>query len=183
MNNQTTQETDEIVHQDAIIEGLWNPSVTPDKYGINKQYTEHVFEQYKIFVEMADRVSLRRNLANTFFLTLHTFLISAAGFLYEKGPTVNNPWLNIFPLIAVLAICYVWYRLLLSYRQLSSAKYKVIGEFERMLPSSPYWSAEWKAMGEGKNPNLYRPLTDVERNVPIIFAFLYIGAFILISFT
>lgn len=182
MSDQTTQINDEIAHQDTIMDGLWNPSVTPEKYGINKQYTEHVFEQYKIFVEMADRISSRRNLANTFFLTLHTFLISAAGFLYEKGPTVNNPWLNIFPLIAVLALCYVWYRLLLSYRQLNTAKFKVIGEYEKVLPSSPYWSAEWKAMGQGKDPKLYRPLTDVEQYVPFVFAILYFGAFIIVIF-
>lgn len=183
MSDQTIQETDEIIYQDTIIDGLWNPSVTPEKYGINEQYTEHVFEQYKIFVEMADRISSRRNLANTFFLTLHTLIISAASFLYEKGPTVSNPWLNIFPLIAVLALCYVWYRLILSYRQLNSAKYKVIGEYERLLPSSPYWSAEWKALGEGKNLQLYRPLTDVESWVPIIFAVLYvIGVITIIVF-
>ncbi|MCA9945336.1 MAG: hypothetical protein KC449_17755 [Anaerolineales bacterium] len=181
------QEEKKVVHRDSkipnIVDGLWNEDITVNSYGSTEQYREHVFEQYKIFVEMADRVSSRRNLANTFFLTLHTFLISAAGFLYEKGPTVNNSWLNIFPLIAVLALCYVWYRLLLSYRQLNSAKFKVIGEYEKILPSSPYWSAEWNAMGKGKNPKLYRPLTDVEQYVPMIFAVLYIGAFVMLLFT
>jgi hypothetical protein len=161
----------------AIIEGLWNEDVSADNYPSREQYQQHLFEQYQIFVEMADRISTRRNLANTFFLTLHTLIISAAGFIFEKGPKPSNRWMNIFPLVAVLALCYLWWRLLKGYRQLNSAKFKVIGEYERRLPASPYWSAEWKALGEGKDPKLYRPLADIEHWVPAIFAFLYtVGA-------
>ena len=174
MQEQNSQELNSKENSAVLIEGLWNPHVTSNNYGQNEQYAEHIFEQYKMFVEMADRVSSRRNLTNTFFLTLHTFLIAAAGFLYENGPTVDNPLLNIFPLVAVLSLCYIWYLLIVSYKQLNSAKYKVIGEYERLLPSSPYWSAEWKALGEGKNPTLYRPLSDVEIWVPVIFAFIYV---------
>ncbi len=158
----------------SIISGLWNEAISPESYGTKEQYYGHIFEQYKIFIEMADRISTRRNLANTFFLTLHTLIIGTIGFTYEKGPLFTNKWLIIFPLIAVLALCYVWWRLLKSYRQLNTAKYKVIGEYERQLPSSPYWSAEWKALGEGNDPELYKPLTDVEKWVPIIFGLLYI---------
>lgn len=153
---------------------LWNDDVQPQEYGTREQYFEHVFQQYKIFVEMTDQISVRRNLANTFFLTLHTVLLAGAGFLYEKGPRTTTVWLNIFPLIAVLALCYVWWRLIESYRQLNEGKFLVIGEFERRLPSSPYIRAEWKALGEGKDPKRYRPLTKVENWVPPIFGLLYI---------
>ncbi|MBI5563812.1 MAG: hypothetical protein HY870_02880 [Chloroflexi bacterium] len=125
-------------------------------------------------MEMADRISTRRNLANTFFLTLHTLIISVVAFSYEKGPTITDRWLNLFPLIAVLALCYAWWRLMKSYRQLNAAKYRVVAEFERRLPSSPYWSAEWKILGEGKDPNIYKQLTDIENWIPLIFAVLYI---------
>jgi len=132
---------------------------------------------------MADRVSQRRNLANTFFLTLHTLLIGTASFIFEKGPRTSNLWLNVFPFIALLLLCYVWWRLLRSYRQLNSAKWKVIGEFECKLPSSPYWAAEWKLLGEGRNPALYRPLTDLENWVPIIFGCLYVIGAIAVFFS
>lgn len=167
---------------DAIIDGLWNENITEESYATTKQYQEHLFEQYKIFVEMADQVSTRRNLANTFFLTLHTLIISAVAFSYEKGPRITNRWLNMFPLIAVLVLCYTWWSLMKSYRQLNKVKYKVIGEYERRLPSSPYWSAEWKALGEGKDPKLYKQLTDIENWVPLIFAVLYIIGVIAITF-
>lgn len=159
---------------EPIIENLWNENINLNNYGSKEQYFDHIFAQYRIFVEMADKISSRRNLANTFFLMLHTFLIASADLIFEKGPRITNLWLNVFPLIAVLALCYVWWRLIKSYRQLNSAKYKVIGEYERRLPSSPYWSAEWKALGKGHNPKLYKPLTDVENWVPVIFAILYV---------
>ena len=55
----------------------------------------------------------------------------------------------------------------------------VIGELEKRLPASPYWSAEWIALGEGKNPKIYKPLTHVENWIPIIFGFIYIlGGFV-----
>ncbi|MFC1610112.1 hypothetical protein ACFL6C_04090 [Myxococcota bacterium] len=44
------------------------------------------------------------------------------------------------------------------------------------FPASPYWSAEWKALGEGKDSKLYKPLTHVEMWVPAWFAAIYVGA-------
>jgi hypothetical protein len=166
----------------VVIEGLWNESITPENYGKEGQYYEHLLEQYKIFVESADRVSARRSLANTFFLTLHTFIVGAIGFAYEKGPQLPYPWLVVFPLIALLVLCYLWWWLLKSYRQLNEAKFKVIGEYERRLPSSPYWSAEWKALGEGKDPKIYRSLGRIENQVPLVFVAVYILGALAIAF-
>lgn len=160
-----------------IVDNLWNTPVTPDQYGNKDLYITFAFEQYKLYVEMADRVSARRTLANTFFLTLHTLLLGAAAFLYEKGPRITNMWVVIVPLLGALALCFVWWRMVLSYGQLNTAKYRVIGEYERMLPSSPYWAAEWKALGEGKDPMLYRPLTDVENWIPVVFGLFYVIGF------
>jgi hypothetical protein len=167
--------------QETIVEGLWNENVSEDNYAKNQKYQDHLLEQYKVYVEMADRMSQRRNLANTFFLTLHTLILGVAGFVYEKGEIVAHRYVIIIPLLGVLALCYTWWRLVKSYRQLNSAKYKVVGEFEKRLPSSPYWSAEWNALGQGKDPKLYTPLTAVETWVPVIFGLLYIfGAGLLI---
>jgi hypothetical protein len=159
---------------EMISQGLWNENVDATAYARNEKYQEHVLEQYKLYVEMADRISARRNLANTFFLTLHTAIISAVGFTYEKGPALENRYFILLPLAAILALCYTWWRMVKSYRQLNTAKYQVVGEFETRLPARPYYSAEWKAIGEGKNPKLYLPLTHVENWVPIIFGLIYI---------
>ena len=40
-------------------------------------------EQYKLYVEMADRISARRGLTNTLFLTLNTAIFAAIGALWK----------------------------------------------------------------------------------------------------
>ena len=51
---------------------------------------------------------------------------------------------------------------------------------EEKLPSSPYWKAEWKALGEGKSLKKYLPLTKLEQFVPILFAVIYCVGFALL---
>lgn len=162
---------------------LWTLLGEESEYLKNKLlFQNHVLEQYKMYVEMADRISGRRNLANVFFLTLHTTIIGAIGFVFGKIEYINALWMTTFPLLAILILCFVWWRLIKSYRQLNTAKYIVIGEFEKKLPSSPYWSAEWSVLGKGKDKKKYTPLTQIENYVPIIFGILYIICWAFINF-
>lgn len=75
--------------------------------------------------------------------------------------------------ICGLVLCYVWYRIVRSYKELNSGKFFVVQEIEKMLPIKPY-NAEWKCLGEGKNPKLYLPFTRIEITVPWIFFVIYI---------
>ena len=59
---------------------LWNTAINTDTYrGSAEKYQATILEQYKLCVEMADRISARRALANAFFLTLNSVLITSAG--------------------------------------------------------------------------------------------------------
>jgi len=151
-----------------LADRLWNKDVFGE-YDDKGKCKDHVLEQYKLYVEMADRISARRSTANTFFLTLNTLVVGALSVCAEQFSRLSV----IVLCIAAIVLCYVWKRLIDSYRQLNTAKYTVIGEFEKRLPASPYWSAEWNALGEGKDPKKYKPLTAVEKWVPIIFMCLY----------
>lgn len=153
---------------------LWN-KYSAEEYStpVNMLYHEHIMEQYKLYVEMADRISARRSLANLFFLSLHTTFFGAIGFTFQHITLIDPKWLICIPLLPILLLCVVWWWLLLSYRQLNSAKYKVIGELEKKLPASPYWAAEWNELGKGKDLKRYLPLTAIEIYVPIIFFSLY----------
>jgi hypothetical protein len=153
---------------------LWN-----DEPSASTAYSEVVLEQYKLYVEMADRVSGRRSLANTFFLTLNTAVFTAIG-VFWKDPPNASPVLGLFPLFALLLQCLVWFWIIRSYRQLNAGKWAVVGAMERRLPASPWWSAEWAALGEGKDPSRYWPLSHVEQWVPFLFAVAYIGGFVAI---
>ncbi len=134
-------------------------------------YRQHLFDQYKLFVEMADRLSARRMQANSFFLAVNTGLLTVLANLVKDR--IINGITGALPLIAVLVLCYGWWRIVRSYRQLSSGKHAVILELETVLPAAPY-AAEWVALGEGRDPSRYLPLTRVENWVPRLFALLYL---------
>lgn len=59
---------------------LWNSSVSPRgrTRAARETYQAVLLEQYKLCVEMADRVSARRNLTNTFFLSLNSLVAAGA---------------------------------------------------------------------------------------------------------
>ncbi len=157
---------------------LWTANAKTSLYRDDPlAYQEAVLEQYKIYVEMADRISQRRGLTNTFFLTLNTAIFAAIGLFWEYRPEGEVWWL-LFPLTVLLGQCFAWYYLLRSYRQLNTAKYEVIGALEEQLPASPYYRAEWLALGEGKDLRKYWPLSHIESWIPTFFAVLYLSGFI-----
>jgi len=131
----------------------------------------HLFEQYKLYVEMADRVSARRSLANTFFLTAHTAVVTTFAALMKDG-VLTHGLVGTAPFLTAILFCYAWARIVSSYRQLNSGKFKVIHELEKKLPVAPY-AAEWQALAKGQDSKVYRPLTHVENLVPACFALLY----------
>ena len=141
------------------------------------RYDQIVLTEYSLYVEMADRISARRHSANSYFLAANSLLVALSGFLTSQAG--EGGWKTGLPLalvpLAGIALCFVWYHLVRSYRQLNTAKFKVVHEIELLLPLAPY-DAEWEAVERGKNPDLYRPFTDVEKWVPTIFGALYVGA-------
>src|ERR1700735_1707494 len=162
---------------------LWNGDIGPASYSGDdwSRYQDAVLEQYKICVEMADRISQRRALTNTFFLTLNTAIFTLVGVFWKDRPHAPR-WALAFPLVVVLGQCFAWFYLVRSYRLLNTAKYEVIGGLEERLPASPYWRAEWWALGEGKDRRKYWPLSHIEGWIPVLFGLTYVSAFIAVVF-
>jgi uncharacterized membrane protein YuzA (DUF378 family) len=155
---------------DNIANGL--EGVAKDNYGSN--YTEHLFEQYKLYVEMADKISARRQTANTFFLTINTAVVALLGaVLPSTDRLLNTAWYVVVGLAGLL-LCFFWFQLLSSYRNLNTAKFNIVHEIERKLPIRPY-VAEWASVGKEKDGKSYLPFTHVETRVPWIFAALYVA--------
>ncbi|MBX7266895.1 hypothetical protein KIF24_13245 [Micromonospora sp. Llam7] len=158
---------------DDVRAALWTAGVDADTYaGPGDRYQAAVLEQYKLYVEMADRVSARRATANTFFLAANTAVFTAVnvGWAHLQAPR----WTFVLPLVMLVVQCLAWYWILRSYRQLSSAKFRVVGLLEERLPASPYWRAEWKGLGSGRDRSLYWPLAHLEQAVPGVFALAYL---------
>jgi len=80
--------------------------------------------------------------------------------------------------IAGMLICYSWYRLIRSYKDLNSGKFKVVHEIEKLLPISPF-DDEWEILGRGKDKTKYLPFTKIEMWVPWIFFTLHAIIFLM----
>ena len=77
---------------EKIRDRLWNAEVSPKSYeGDAEKYQSAVLEQYKLYVEMADRISNRRGLTNTFFLMLNTGIFTVIAVSWKDRPAIS-PW-------------------------------------------------------------------------------------------
>jgi hypothetical protein len=126
-------------------------------------------DQYKIAVEMADRVSARRGAANSFFLAVNTALTALLG-----GTTLK--W---YVSLAGIALAATWWVLLRSYRDLDRAKLQVIVGMEERLPVHVYGDEAGLLRPAGSRLAGYRELAQLEQLVPALFALIYL--FVLIK--
>lgn len=156
-----------------IAAGLW--TLPPDVLSSGDRAV--LFEQYKLHVDQAERLGGRRTVTSGFFLVLNTALIALATLVLVRRP--DSPELLAVPLVAVLAQCLAWFWLIRSYRQLARAKYAVVGQLEKQLPAAPGVS-EWTALGLGRDPARYLPLSSIESWVPLVFAACYVAAYVLL---
>lgn len=133
-----------------------------------------IMEQYKLYVDMADRISQRRAEANKYYISILSGILIVLAIIFEKGSDheLQTLILRMVSIVGVL-ICSVWFVNLQSYRQLNSGKFKVIHEMEKSLPFSCY-DREWQILKEGRNYRQYFPLTHIEKYIPLIFAIPYI---------
>lgn len=133
-----------------------------------------VLDIYKILVEMADRVSQRRQSANSFYLTVNTAIIGGAAYLSQSEfGHVGSLAVS----AAGIAICFLWVRAVVSYKSLNAAKFKVITALEERLPVSPY-TDEWAILdvdGDGKK---HKPFHKTEMLVPIVFGLVHGAQFL-----
>lgn len=131
-------------------------------------------ELYKLYVEMADRVSIRRMQTNRFYISLLSGMLAVLSLAVHRDTLLDYKPVA-FAAVAFLGILLniLWIINIRSYRQLNTAKFQVIQEMEKDLPFQVY-ADEWKILGEGKDSKKYLQLSRVERYIPYIFAIPYI---------
>ena len=143
------------------------------------KYQDHLLEQYKLYIEMMDRTTTRRNQINSFYTSLLSGLLAIIAIATNKD---ISQFQNIkFQAIAFLAVsilgivlCIIWYINIQSYKQLNSSKFKVISELEKQLPLACY-NKEWEFLKNDNRYKRYLTQTSVERIVPFILAIPYAG--------
>ena len=136
--------------------------------------TNILIEQYKMYVESADKVSERRGQTNAFYISVLTGLLIVLSLIVEKNIFTDQSILVMLT-IGLLGcfLCLVWWYNIQSYRQLNSAKFKVIHDIEKHLPYACY-DIEWDHLGRGEDSSKYRRLTVIEKFVPLLLAIPYL---------
>lgn len=132
--------------------------------------TEIILEEYKLFVQMMDSNSNRRNQVNRFYLTV----VASSYFVFPlvlKNGITNYYFLAWIGILGVV-LCMVWFLTLYEYRTLNWAKFKVISDLEKRLPVQSY-DLEYKYLKEKK----YIVLSKFEQSVTIVLSIPYLILF------
>lgn len=185
MAENTNEKSDE--ERRRILGGLFG--ISQNDYHEKGKYGDHLLEQYKMYVEMADKISERRSIANSFFLSLNGFLLSVLGVIPQIKSDLaefNLVWV-VAVAVAGIVFCRTWITTIKNYAKLNEAKFTIIGEIEKKLPVAVY-DTEWKYLKpeadvnksnvNGRVPKRYFPLTRIEARVPQICMLLYVGMII-----
>jgi hypothetical protein len=143
----------------------------PTEYD-RENYHSHLIEQYKLYVEMVDRLSARRVLVNNSFITLNgagAIAFAAAPTSFGGGPAV---FFQAAITLACILLSVLWRETIVYYRHLSDAKFQVIHEMEELLPARPYTVEHEYFIGKrkAKLTPFTRGLSDMEIYIPIIAA-------------
>ena len=147
-----------------------------ERYG--SAFKPHLLEQYKLYVEMADRVSSRRVQIGSFYTSILSILLALLSITSNKE-LFQGPQRFVLLTVAILGLCLclAWTANINSYKQLNSLKFKVIHDMETYLPF-PCYGVEWKILKEDKNRQRYFRLTAIEQYIPIILSIPYFCLFI-----
>ena len=139
-----------------------------EEYG--QKFNDHLLEQYKLYVEMTDRVSTRRAHTNRFYVSLVSGLLALLSIVAGRGDFGDIPDI-VFVAVAGLGtlLCVVWYVNISGYRQLNRGKFQVIYEMERHLPFQPY-DREWEIIKKKKDGKTYFGVSKIEQYVPLLVA-------------
>lgn len=145
----------------------------PDEYG--ESYQDHLLEQYKLYVEMADRVSQRRDQSNRFYVTIVSALVALLIVMARIGVS-DAVWIAALLIAGLfgIALSGIWILNIRSYRTLNSAKFEVINSIERQLPWAGY-TDEWEILRPKNARPQYLQLSRVEQLVPWLVILLFAG--------
>ncbi len=145
--------------------------ISKKKYGDN--YSSHLLELFKIYIDSVEKNSDRRQKANAYLLSLNTSFIAILG-VFSIKDVISLPWYISLSLCLIgVAISVLWYSILKTYRRINSAKFKVINSIAQQLPITPY-SAEWEVLKSQK----HKSLSNLEQIIPYIFTAVYIFIFV-----
>lgn len=128
-----------------------------------KEEKEIEFEQYKLFIESAEKTSDKRITQNNIYLTINLAFIS-----YISTQNFDIKQAIIMIIIGIL-ICAIWFCTINNYSKRNKIKFEIINESEY----GKLYKEEWKRI------SVLTSLTTYEKISSLIFIILYIGMFVI----
>ena len=137
-------------------------------WGVN--YCDFFLKQYSIYMDLTEKLGTKRDVQNSFFLALHTLIITGIGFcIYYLSDAIY------FPIIlSIIGLCFsaAWEKFIVTSRVMKDVAYKLIHVFESRMPVSGF-SVQYKLLSEDSKYNAYIPFTKIEEKIPQLFALSY----------
>ena len=128
-----------------------------------KEEKEIEFEQYKLFIESAEKTSDKRIKQNNIYLTINLAFIS---YISTQNFDIKQ---TIIMIIIGILICAIWFCTINNYSKRNKIKFEIINESEY----GKLYKEEWKRI------SVLTSLTTYEKISSLIFIILYIGMFII----
>ena len=128
-----------------------------------KEEKEIELEQYKLFIESAEKTSDKRIMQNNIYLTINLAFIS---YISTQNFDIKQA---IIMIITGILICAIWFCTINNYSKRNKVKFEIINE----SGYGKLYNEEWKRIG------VLTSLTTYEKISSFIFIILYIGMFII----
>ena len=137
------------------------------------------FAEYKLFVEDTARFSERRQQVTNTYITVNGAIVAFITFLIVDV-RLTNWWLYaaMLPiLVAGIAACYFWYRLLITYKALIGFRFEQLEALEQddsLSDSIKMYTLEADRFYRNADPKLKIGFSRIEVRLPWLFMILYI---------
>lgn len=128
----------------------------------NDAKIQNLLIQYKLYVQMADKINQRREGANRFYVTI----ITSPGLLLliatQINPNANLPiFMPIFIGIIGIMMSLFWYASIKSHKEVINIKMNIIRDVEKCLPHQGF-TTEYHEL----NCNVHAQITRAEMAIP-----------------
>lgn len=145
-----------------------NGKELPVKQSYGNEFNAHFLEQYKLYVEMADRVSSRRVQIASLYTSILSALLALLSVTSNKDIFQGSQSVVLLAMSVLgLCLCLAWNININSYKQLNRLKFQVIHNMESHLPF-PCYSMEWEILSSDTDPQKYFRLNAIEKYIPVI---------------